>query len=193
MWRNHKVLLRWKFCSFNMLYLVLYKHCLQELKKRRRRRRGRRYSTSWYFCALDSSFSEYVFYWALSLFTTNVSKVKIKSTRFWAQKGLNKWNQQRAENEMLLDTKDLCEVLSAIKITLIEIHGDEENTIMHQRRSPIIIQRIAFALFLLNDVRLMWRIMHIDKNENAMLLFTSSFPTPETGLLDAISPRKRGC
>ena len=56
---------------------------------------------------------------------------------------------------MLLDTKDLCEVLSAIKITLIEIHGDEENTIMHQRRSPIITQRIAFALFLLNDVRLM--------------------------------------
>ena len=35
--------------------------------------------------------------------------------------------------------------------------------------------------------------MHVDKNENAILLFTSSFPAPETGLLDAISARKRGC
>ena len=189
MWPNHKVLLGLKFCSFNMLYLVLYKHCLQELKKRRRRRRRRRrYSASWYFCASDSSFSEYVFYWALSLFTTNVSKVNIKSTRFWAQKV--------SISEISKEPKTKCcwtQGISAIKITLIEIHWDEENTIMHQRRSPIIIQRIAFALFLLNDVRLMWRIMHVDKNENAILLFTSSFPAPETGLLDAISARKRGC
>ena len=39
---------------------------------------------------------------------------------------------------------------------------------------------------------MMWRIMQIDE-ENALLLFTSSFPAPETGLLDAISAWKRGC
>ena len=116
-----------------MLYLVLYKHCLQELKKKKRRRR---FSTSWYFCASDSSISEYVFYWALSLFTTNVSKVKIKSTRFWAQKV--------SISEISKEPKTKCcwtQGISAIKITLIEIHWDEENTIMHEQRSPIIIQR----------------------------------------------------
>ena len=179
-----------------MLYLVLYKHCLQELKKKKKKKKKKKRKKILYQL-IFLCFGYFIFWvrFLLSSFVIHDKRLKSKDKKYpiLSSKSLNKWNQQRAENEMLLDTKDLCEVLSAIKITLIEIHGDEENTIMHQRRSPIIIQRIAFALFLLNDVRLMWRIIHIDKNENAMLLFTSSFPTPETGLLDAISPRKRGC
>ena len=39
---------------------------------------------------------------------------------------------------------------------------------------------------------MMWRIMQIDE-ENAILLFISLFPAPETELLDAITAWKRGC
>ena len=141
-------------------------------------------STSWYFCA-----SDILIFWirfllsSNSFFTENVSKVKITSIRFWEK-------EQRAENEILLvhigSLRDLIH-----KVVHIGIHWDEQNIIIYQWRNRIIIQR-SVLLFLVNDVKMMWRIMQIDE-ENAILLFTSLFPTPVTGLLDAISAWKRGC
>ena len=141
-------------------------------------------STSWYFCA-----SDILIFWVRfllssnSFFTENVSKVKITSIRFWEK-------EQRAENEILLvhigSLRDLIH-----KVVHIGIHWDEQNIIIYQWRNRIIIQR-SVLLFLVNDVKMMWRIMQIDE-ENAILLFTSLFPTPVTGLLDAISAWKRGC
>ena len=141
-------------------------------------------SASWYFCA-----SDVLIFWvrfllsSTSFFTENVSKAKITSIRFWAK-------EQRAENEILLvhigSLRDLIH-----KIAHIGIHWDEQNIIIYQWRNRIIIQRsicITSSEWRENDVK-----NYADCEEKAILLFCSLFPTPETGLLDAVSAWKRGC